>query len=451
MRLGSEMPPPSPVRIIQEAYRDGASPSGDVALCVDETLDDILLFPIDSNEKEIEIVMPPQIHVAVDVGCRQHRVAIGCSDGKLLDEFDITHDSTGFHTFFRHIAEHERRLSLPVVVAMEGFNGWARPLDTQVRRRGHRLYNVNNVKLARFKEIFPAPAKTDAIDTRKMWELLALRHHVPVAKEVLQEIAPTAPENEKLKRLTRRRRQLVNEKVRIVNRLHADLQAVSPGLLAITRQVDNLWFLRFITCRDALPKLARRHRQSLVKIPGIGKKYASVIAHWQARAHFSPDVAWAGEMIIEDANRVLALLSGIAALNTSIAELAQHSALATRIASIPGFGDTCSAELAGEIGTLERFNAETGLAIYLGMAPLDNRSGKYQGTKKPRQVNTRAKAAMMTAVARHIAHAPQSKAYYDRKRVAGKKHNQAIRATGRRLVRVMWAMMKQDRDYEIRK
>ena len=123
---------------------------------------------------------------------------------------------------------------------------------------------------------------------------------------------------------------------------------------------------------------------------------------------------------------------------------------ATRIASIPGYGDTCSAELAGEIGTLARFNAETGLAIYLGMAPLDNRSGKYQGTKKPRQVNTRAKAAMMTAVARHIACVPQSKAYYDRKRAEGKKHNQAIRATGRHLVRVMWAMIKQERDYELR-
>ena len=155
-------------------------------------------------------------------------------------------------------------------------------------------------------------------------------------------------------------------------------------------------------------------------------------------------------MINEDARRVLTLISGIEALNATIAELAQPSMLATHIASIPEYGDTCSAELAGEIGTLARFNAETGLAIYLGMAPLDNSSGKYQGTKKPRQVNTCAKAAMMTAVARHIAGVPQSKAYYDRKRAEGKKHNQAIRATGRHLVRVMWAILKQDRDYEIR-
>ena len=48
---------------------------------------------------------------------------------------------------------------------MEGFNGWARPLDTQILIRGWRLFNVNNLKLARFKEIFPGPAKSDPIDT----------------------------------------------------------------------------------------------------------------------------------------------------------------------------------------------------------------------------------------------------------------------------------------------
>jgi len=62
----------------------------------------------------------------------------------------------------------------------------------------------------------------------------------------------------------------------------------------------------------------------------------------------------------------------------------------------------------------------------------------------------RAKAAMMTAVARHIDHVPESKEYYDKKRAEGKRHNQAVRALGRHLVRVMWSMIRQERDYEIR-
>lgn len=61
-----------------------------------------------------------------------------------------------------------------VAVAMEGCNGHARPLDRQIQDRGHRLFNVNNLKLARCKEIFPAPAKTDAIDARWILELFRL-------------------------------------------------------------------------------------------------------------------------------------------------------------------------------------------------------------------------------------------------------------------------------------
>ena len=111
--------------------------------------------------------------------------------------------------------------------------------------RGYRLYNLNNLKFARFKEIFPGAAKSDRIDARKGLELFQLSDHLPLAKEVLQEVSGTAPENEVLKRLTRRRRRLVNERVRVVNNLQADLQAVCPGLLEITGEASNQWFLNF--------------------------------------------------------------------------------------------------------------------------------------------------------------------------------------------------------------
>lgn len=127
------------------------------------------------------MVSAPPLHVAVDSGWRQHRVAMGSSAAPVLEEFDITHDGAGCRPFLRRSAHHERRLALPVVIAMEGDNHWARPLDTPVRRHGYRRYNVNNLKRARFKEIFPAPAKTDAIATCKMLALLKRRHPVPLA------------------------------------------------------------------------------------------------------------------------------------------------------------------------------------------------------------------------------------------------------------------------------
>ena len=72
--------------------------------------------------------MDPQIRVGIDVGCKAHRVGIADADGKILEEFDISHTDAGFRDFFRRIEHHKQELGLSVAVAMEGFNGYARPL-----------------------------------------------------------------------------------------------------------------------------------------------------------------------------------------------------------------------------------------------------------------------------------------------------------------------------------
>jgi len=46
------------------------------------------------------MVVPPKIHVSVDVGCRRHSVAIGLSSGEVLEEFDIDHRPEGFADFW---------------------------------------------------------------------------------------------------------------------------------------------------------------------------------------------------------------------------------------------------------------------------------------------------------------------------------------------------------------
>ena len=391
-----------------------------------------------------------ELQVAVDVGARTHRVAVGDDSGRLLEEFDLEHTAAGLAGFFTRIERLRTSRSAPVAVAMEGFNGWARPLDRQVLDHGWRLYNVNNLKLARYKEIFPAPAKTDAIDARRILELFRLRTHLPVAREVLQEIVAATEEAERLKRLTRRRRQLVNEKVRVINRMQSDLQAVCPDLLAITADAENLWFLSLLGAREDIRKLAALRQSSLRALEGVGRAYCAKIQAWQRQALFSHEAEWAGPMIVADARRLLALKGEIAALDRLIEPLTEACETARRVRTIPGFGPTCSGELAGEIGAIERFATEASLALYLGMATLDRSSGTHTGSKRPRQVNTRAKAAMMIAVARHMEQVPSSRAYYDKKRAQGKAHNQAVRALGRQLVRVIWSMLKHQRDYELR-
>src|SRR5699024_6787520 len=279
--------------------------------------------------------------------------AVGNGDGELIDEFQIQHRQSDFSRFFARIDQYGRR---DIRVAMEGYNGWARPLDQQVLARGCRLYNVNNLKLARYKEIFPAPAKTDNIDARRMLELFAFDGRRPLGRKVLQEVATASETQRRLKYLTRRRRRLVADRARRLPRLRCDLQAVCPDLLALTKAADNLWFLRFLTCRDRLSALPRLQEKSVAAVRGIGAKTLPRIRAWQRQAVFSANIDLADVDIVEDARAILDLNTRIDRVNRRIEVVATDCPMARRLRTIPGFGATGTAVLSGEIGALSRFH-----------------------------------------------------------------------------------------------
>ena len=396
------------------------------------------------------IYTPQKLEIGIDVGSLNHAIAISDGAGNIIKEFEIKHSQKGFDKFFETVDREASKRDATISVAMEGYNGWARPFDTQILAKGYRLYNVNNVKLARFKEIFPASAKTDSIDARKIVELFSLRKHLPIAKDTLQEIKASDKNNEKLKKLTRRRKQLVAQRVAIANRFASDLQAVAPDLKAITKSTDNLWFLRFITLKEDIRDLKRVSTIKIEKIKYLSSKNLEIIKQWQKEATFSEATEYVASMIYDDALALLGLKAKTDELKKEIAILNESSDIAKVIQTIPGFATITAGELAGEIGTISRFQSEASLALYLGMTNLDNSSGKYVGTKRSISTNRHAKMAMITATMKHAQHAEQSKQYLEKKISEGKKYQQAIRSLGRNLVRVIWKLIKEDRIYEIR-
>ena len=395
-------------------------------------------------------ITPNELRIGIDIGSLNHAVAISDDQGNILKEFEITHTDKGFESFFKIIEKEAHDNHATLSIAMEGYNGWARPLDGLIQARGYKLFNVNNIKLARYKEIFPGAAKTDQIDARKIVELFSLQQHLPVSKKVLQEIKPFDDTNTRLKRLTRRRKQLVQEKIALINRFSTELQSVAPDLKLITKAVDNLWFLRFFTLKEDMRDLVRLRAKSILKIKHLGPMRIMLIEAWQKDASFSSEVEYTASMFYDDAMRLLMLKEKIKQLEDAIAQLIPSSQMARVIETIPGFATVTAGELAGEIGTLDRFKSEASLALYLGMTNLDNSSGKYRGSKRSISTNRHAKMAMITATMKHTQHVEESKKYIEKKISEGKKYQQAIRSMGRHLVRVIWNMIQQDRAYLIK-
>ena len=175
-----------------------------------------------------------ELRVSVDVGYRSHSVAIGLPNGEVLEEFEIAHRPEGFQEFFTRIEKHRKAQDCGVGVAIEGYNGYARPLDSLVRSRGYRLYNINNLKLARFKEIFPGAAKKDRIDARKGLERIDGKQVRGIRN---RHLAGCLPLREKANpvRLDQGKLRVAKTRVGYKDRVHRMDPGYSPGAFKVCR------------------------------------------------------------------------------------------------------------------------------------------------------------------------------------------------------------------------
>ena len=108
----------------------------------------------------------------------------------------------------------------------------------------------------------------------------------------------------------------------------------------------------------------------------------------------------------------------------------------------PGIGPRTGARILAEIGDGTCFANGSTLASYAGLAPVTRQSGtSIRGESQSRRGNHRLKNAMFLAAFASL-RSPDSKAFYDRKRAEGKKHNAAVICLARRRCDVILAMLR---------
>ena len=134
-------------------------------------------------------------------------------------------------------------------------------------------------------------------------------------------------------------------------------------------------------------------------------------------------------------------------LDRKLEELGEKSAEVQRLISISGVGTKLASRFVGEIGEINRFEKADQLAVYCGVACIDDDSGKSKKTRVVYKANKICKATMIDIAGCTIRYVPLSKAYYDKKRAEGKEHNHALRCLARQLIKVIFKMLKEDRDY----
>ncbi len=384
----------------------------------------------------------------IDVGSERHHVIIMDDKENILYDQEIKQKYSDFHMAIEEFMEIEKKEESIIAFAMEGKNGYGSPFDRVLMENGFRLYNVDNLKLRRFKDVFGAEWRNDRRDAKMIAKMLQLREHVDKGQEkAFIEVTKIPCINEKLKILSRHQQSLINEKIRMQNRLRKRVQEVCPDILEFGN-TDSKKLLRLLIKYPDFSKYNKLTIEALLKIKMIGKKQASSMIDGLRNIQCHEETAETYKVIISSsARRVLELKEEINMLDSKLEDLGEQSPEVKRLISISGVGTKLSSRLVGEIGDINRFEKENQLAVYCGVACINDDSGKSRKTRVAYKANRICKATMIEIAGCSIRYIPESKTYYKKKRAEGKKHNHALRCLARQLIKIIFKMLKEDRDY----
>ena len=319
------------------------------------------------------------------------------------------------------------------------------------------IYRLNPKWVKRYKEIDSETDKTDTIDAIA----IADRVRVRVPKHRFNANMDYLP----LQRLTRFRahlaRQIADEKNYFLAHLFLKFSAFSAvepfsntfGATA-TAVVEEFFSVDQLaeTGVETLLKFVVKHRKNRFTAPeGVVAKLEQVAREsYRIRPELSKSV---NLVLATTLNNIRALKQSLVEVNAAI-ETALNGFELT-LATIPGIGPTYCAGIFAEIGDIDRFSKEASLARYAGLAWRKHQSGDFEADETPmmRSSNKYLRYYLVEAANSVRNHEVSYQAYYRKKynEVSRHQHKRALVLTARKLVRLIYTLLKNGQIYQQKK
>lgn len=292
--------------------------------------------------------------------------------------------------------------------------------------------------------------KTDAKDARTIADTARMRRdltRITADDELVVELA----------RLTSHRADLMADWVRGVNRLRSLLGSIFPALEAAF-DYSTRSALILVTGFDTPAEVRQAGPGGLtayLREHGAWRKGISAMAAAAVRAAAEQTVALPGEattalLVKQLAGKLLDLDREIKDADKLIAGRFRTHPQARIIESLPGMGPILGAEfLAATGGDVQAaFTSPGRLASYAGLVPVPKDSGRVTGNwRRPRRYNRALRRVFYMAALSSLRTDGPSKTFYQRKRAEHRLHTQALLALARRLVDVLWALLRDNRTF----
>lgn len=386
------------------------------------------------------------VFIGVDVGKDgHHAVALDKSGNRLLDRA-LPNDEDELRQILQDLGSHGRLLFVVDQPATVGALAVA-----VARADGAVVGYLPGLAMRRIADLHPGEAKTDARDAFIIADaarsLPGTLRSLELGDEQRAELVMLCGFDDDLVAQAT----ATSHRIRgLLTQIHPALERVLGPRLDHPAVVDLLrtWPTPQALRRAGTKRIAARLRKLA---PRIGDRLAGEISQALDRQ----TVVVSGT---ESAGIVLAQLAGMldglhTARDTVLAKveaLVEAHPLHRVLTSLPAVGVRTEARILTEIVGKE-FQTAAHLASYAGLAPVTWRSGSsIRADHASRKGNKILKRTLYLSAFAALKD-PLSRAYYDRKRAEGKRHNQAIIALARRRCDTLFAMLRDGSLYHPKK
>lgn len=386
-----------------------------------------------------------EVFVGVDVAKGDHYACAATADGTEVLARSVRNDEASISQLIDDAAA-----CGAVALVIDTTSSAAALLLESAARREVPVAYVSGLVMRRAADLYAGAAKTDPKDAAVLADY---------ARRNADRLTWTTPSDELLARLrilNGRDADLAADATRAANRLRDALLAVSPALERATgdKLAANAG-LRDALARWGTPTALRSAGRARVRTriakrsPRTAQRLTEAI--WAAldaqSLTVTAEATW-GDTISDLAADLDRICARRDQLTADIEEAFLAHPLGKVLASMCGFGPRTGARTLAEIGDPHRFADGGRLAAYAGLAPIDWQSGRSATSRKPRGGNHRLKNALFTAAFVAAQHDPEARAYYQRKRSEGKRHNAAVICVARRRCNIILAMLKNQTPYQ---
>lgn len=391
---------------------------------------------------------PDTVWIGIDVGKSHHHACAIDSDGTKVWDQKIANDEASIEALIARAGEAG---SGPVMWAVDLISPVAALLNTTLLLGEQTVVYVPGRMTAAMAPVFRGEAKTDAKDARVIADTARMR----------RDLSPVVAEDDlvaELRQLHAYRADLMADWVRGINRLRSMLGSIFPALEAAfdySARSPLILVAKFCTpaaVRNAgeagVVKQLRENKAWPKSIPVMAE--TAVVAA-NSQTHRLPGEAGTAKLIRKLAARLLELDREIKDLDKEITGLFRTHPSATIIESMPGMGPGLGSEfLVITGGNMNAFRDSGKLASYAGLVPVPRDSGRITGNMhRPKRYSRRLRRIFFMAALSSLKTQGPSRAFYDRKRAQNMIHTKALLALARRLVDVLWALLRDGREFTI--